>query len=410
MSSKQTKPLRVINPFVVFYPKDVDVRTINKQGDGPPNPSQSAETLKPNSRPGDRPSFKNKALKEEDLNLALYRYLHKRRMNWFYRIDESTPIKDFLTKLAEFVDYAAKYLEIQEMPEISLKPTEKNSTFASWTPNKIEIAITERHPMDVFRSVAHELVHQKQHEDNVLHTESGKTGSDHENEANALAGIIMRNYAKNNPDLFELESIAEGTVSYILFGKGKQASKAKASPRQVSRSSDTTPRSRTSSVGASDDEIIAQKAKKLLMNKKAKELAKAAADDHDAENLTSGLKSHFNSPEHVARVKAYEKWKQKYNYGAPRNDPVIIRPNEKRTGKTPNQAFKGIIRGLKESICLLNKSIKSNIEYGVLCEVFDRGAMTWKKDTGISQKEYAFNRVNSFISGGKARELDKDLI
>mgnify|MGYP003309364215 FL=1 len=38
------------------------------------------------------------------------------------------------------------------------------------------------------------MVHQKQNELGILEADSGQTGSDIENEANACAGIIMRNY------------------------------------------------------------------------------------------------------------------------------------------------------------------------------------------------------------------------
>lgn len=52
---------------------------------------------------------------------------------------------------------------------------------------------------------------------------------------------------------------------------------------------------------------------------------------------------------------------------------------------------------------LIVKAYKSGIELEILKEVFARG---------LSQgnDEHAFNRVNSFIAGGKARKLDADLI
>ena len=63
------------------------------------------------------------------------------------------------------------------------------------------IMTKNRHPMDIFRSVAHELVHHKQNEDGRLghSSEEGSTGSDIENEANAMAGVVMRHYGKKFP-------------------------------------------------------------------------------------------------------------------------------------------------------------------------------------------------------------------
>ena len=75
-------------------------------------------------------------------------------------------------------------------------------TTGCYIPNsrKIKILVKDRGLVDVLRSLAHELVHQKQHLDGALEDISGETGSDHENEANAKAGIIMRLYQDKNKD------------------------------------------------------------------------------------------------------------------------------------------------------------------------------------------------------------------
>lgn len=59
-------------------------------------------------------------------------------------------------------------------------------------------------------------------------------------------------------------------------------------------------------------------------------------------------------------------------------------------------------RRLGES--LIRKSAKSGFDIDILIEVFRRGL----KESGGDQ-ESAFNRVNSFIAGGKARKMDSDL-
>jgi len=67
-------------------------------------------------------------------------------------------------------------------------------TFAYYNPqtDEIVVSIKHRHPTDVCRSICHELVHLKQSEFRPLTAEDGITGSDCENQANALAGILMR--------------------------------------------------------------------------------------------------------------------------------------------------------------------------------------------------------------------------
>jgi hypothetical protein len=50
---------------------------------------------------------------------------------------------------------------------------------------------------------------------------------------------------------------------------------------------------------------------------------------------------------------------------------------------------------------LCKKSEKSGIDLDVLGEVYDRGWNTWTEDCSVSQQQYAFARVNSFINQGK---------
>jgi len=57
----------------------------------------------------------------------------------------------------------------------------------------------------------------------------------------------------------------------------------------------------------------------------------------------------------------------------------------------------------KEALALLNKAERSGIDVSILAEVFVRGL----QEDNDSAK--AFNRVNSFIAGGKAAEIDNDL-
>jgi hypothetical protein len=56
------------------------------------------------------------------------------------------------------------------------------------------------------RTLAHELVHHWQNEEGRIKPDSGGTGSDIENEANALAAVLMRNYGKQNPKIYEAAS------------------------------------------------------------------------------------------------------------------------------------------------------------------------------------------------------------
>lgn len=110
--------------------------------------------------------------------------------------------------LKEFVGYCREYLKLKSLPplKMSYDPTtaESRRSFGGYDPNNksIELSVANRHQADVFRTLAHELVHYKQDTQNRLTPESGKTGHAHENEANAAAAIIMRNFAQMRPEMF----------------------------------------------------------------------------------------------------------------------------------------------------------------------------------------------------------------
>src|SRR6056300_766922 len=61
---------------------------------------------------------------------------------------------------------------------------------------------------------------------------------------------------------------------------------------------------------------------------------------------------------------------------------------------------------------LANKSEKSGVPYGILKKVYDRGMAAWKGGhrPGTTPQQWAFARVNSFLTGGKTRTTaDADL-
>ena len=69
------------------------------------------------------------------------------------------------------------------------------------------------------------------------------------------------------------------------------------------------------------------------------------------------------------------------------------------------QMFGEKIEGLEK------KAKKSGISYSILKKVYDRGMAAWKTGhrPGTTPQQWAFARVNSFITGGGARKSDNDL-
>ena len=109
------------------------------------------------------------------------------------------------SQLPNFIKFACNELGIEKLPTINVVdqvPGTDGTTFGCYRPELKTIFLVSkgRHPKDVFRTLAHELVHYKQDQENRLHAESGETGSNEENEANAQAGVVMRNYSEANPE------------------------------------------------------------------------------------------------------------------------------------------------------------------------------------------------------------------
>lgn len=109
----------------------------------------------------------------------------------------------------KFLSFCKEQLELDQLPKIKLLTDTGYSvthhSFGGYDPEAkdIRLAIADRHPVDVCRTLAHELTHYKQDLDGRLDANSGETGSPIENEANAMAGIIMRNFGKTHPEIYE---------------------------------------------------------------------------------------------------------------------------------------------------------------------------------------------------------------
>lgn len=113
------------------------------------------------------------------------------------------------SSINDFMGYCKDNLGIAELPKLVIiddrGAARENTSFGGYSPSErvIHLNIAGRHLADVLRTLGHELVHHKQNEDGVLHNYAGETGSEFENEANSKAGVIMRNYGKSNPAIYE---------------------------------------------------------------------------------------------------------------------------------------------------------------------------------------------------------------
>ena len=112
--------------------------------------------------------------------------------------------------IGEFIKYSIKNLGLQNPPSnLTLSydndQAKERRSFGYFDPNtkKIWVYVKNRNMADILRTLAHELVHRKQEEDGRLDPTSGQTGSPIEDEANSMAGVLLRNFGKINNSIYE---------------------------------------------------------------------------------------------------------------------------------------------------------------------------------------------------------------
>jgi hypothetical protein len=126
----------------------------------------------------------------------------------------------------DFIQHVTTELGIDPVPEIHLHTdpawSEQNQSFGRYDPEShtLNVSMPNRHVMDVLRTVAHELVHCSQNQQHgQLPDDAGETGSRWENDANARAGVIMRDWANSHPEHFAHDALEESASGYIPKNK-----------------------------------------------------------------------------------------------------------------------------------------------------------------------------------------------
>ena len=111
----------------------------------------------------------------------------------------------------DFMNHAKEHLGVDQLPNVELinnkKMAQENTSFGGYYPGEkvIRVNIAGRHPADILRTLAHEMVHYRQDMNGDLENVemAGETGSTFENEANSEAGVMIRNYGRTKPSIYE---------------------------------------------------------------------------------------------------------------------------------------------------------------------------------------------------------------
>lgn len=109
--------------------------------------------------------------------------------------------KETLALLVKFLKYAISELKLQDV-EVKIRllgksPNEPITTGCYSPQNKTISTICDgRHMIDYCRTIAHELTHMRQDLDNRINGNEQEIGGEIENEANVIAGIVMKKFIK----------------------------------------------------------------------------------------------------------------------------------------------------------------------------------------------------------------------
>ncbi len=126
-----------------------------------------------------------------------------------YEMFEDIQELTLVDALRDFLPIAMSHLNISKLPKIHLRRDMHDThvpTFGRFQNESrvVSVDVENRHPNDILRTIAHELVHFAQGERGELDDESWRTGSPEEDEANAEAGVIMRKFNTANPKYLKL--------------------------------------------------------------------------------------------------------------------------------------------------------------------------------------------------------------
>ena len=109
-------------------------------------------------------------------------------------------MKHTLKIIKHFKEWVEEQLGVEKPAKVQLHKSRKVlKTYADYSPSEgiVRTYISERSLADCLRSIAHELVHHKQNEEGRI---KSSYDIELEDEANAIAGRLIRAYANKYPE------------------------------------------------------------------------------------------------------------------------------------------------------------------------------------------------------------------
>lgn len=125
-----------------------------------------------------------------------------------------------------FIAYCIKELKLTTAPKIRIgddhRKAQQVRAMGYYNPaeNLIWVLRGDRVPADWYRTLAHELVHWRQRE--LGQEMDGSDGSDLENQANATAGVLLREWGRRYESIYVIEDLADDPNSDITQSLGAE--------------------------------------------------------------------------------------------------------------------------------------------------------------------------------------------
>ena len=198
--------------------------------------------LKENSNEIDETKLFSNIVEATMEKMKTYKLSDKQLLKTLEKYQKEKPKKDLENLLKEnlsetkqqsiqhFVEFATKRLKLKETPKINLvggrEFAEVKSSLGGFNPDtkEIYVATEGRLTADILRTLAHEMVHRKQDELGLVRNpmKDGADGSPIENQAHAVAGILMREYGRVNKQIYNEDvNVDVDKGDTILMGKFK---------------------------------------------------------------------------------------------------------------------------------------------------------------------------------------------
>ena len=180
-------------------------------------------------------------------------------------------MKDLLQPLADdLMSYCGKHMGFEDPPSLFLQDDKENANdvfgkTAFYDPGEKSISIftTNRHPKDILRSIAHELVHHKQNMKGMFDNLSGPTGDGYAQENPFLRNMEKQAYLVGNmafrdwEDSLKKKNKEKGIMIKIVeaFNKKGEQKMLKENKRKIIKEEET-PEKDTTGIVETEDEII----------------------------------------------------------------------------------------------------------------------------------------------------------